>query len=266
MSTDAGATRRVCAWCDGPIPARARRDAVTCSQPCRQARHRVTRVASRGPRRDPSRVDSPLQTRRFAYADPPYPGKAYLYRGHPDYGGEVDHAVLLSRLATYDGWALSTSAAALPDVLALAVAQGLRVRVAAWFRGARPHATARFPLNGWEPVVYVPVASAGGHDRTDVLTHGVSPLLTLPGRVIGAKPPAFCRWIFDLVGATPTDELDDLFPGSGIVGKVWQAYTGQPSRTAAADPSRAAGGEPSRTTTAPDPLNLPGIDQPEPLW
>jgi hypothetical protein len=29
---------------------------------------------------------------RLAYADPPYLGKAWLYRDHPDYGGEVDHS------------------------------------------------------------------------------------------------------------------------------------------------------------------------------
>src|SRR5271166_1519885 len=33
------------AWCDGPIPARARRDAVCCSVRCRQARHRFLRTA-----------------------------------------------------------------------------------------------------------------------------------------------------------------------------------------------------------------------------
>src|SRR5262249_9327369 len=50
-------------------------------------------------------------------ADPPYPGKARLYRDHPHYRGEVDHAVLIGHLAAYDGEALSTSAAALPQVL-----------------------------------------------------------------------------------------------------------------------------------------------------
>lgn len=244
---------RSCAWCGGAIPARARRDAITCSQPCRQARHRVVRYAAAGrdaslpAGADPSRPAG--AARRLAYADPPYPGKAHYYRGHPDYAGEVDHAALLSRLATYDGWALSTSARALPAILALAVAQDLPVRVAAWIRGPRPHATARHALNAWEPVIYVPVASAGGdpsraaaatrragpHDvsrvdqplqarRLDVLTHGVSPMLTLPGRVIGAKPAAFCRWMFDLVGATPHDILDDLYPGSGMVGKTWALF------------------------------------------
>ena len=32
---------------------------------------------------------------------------------------------------------------------------------------------------------------------------------------MGAKPAAFCWWVFDLLGALPGDELVDLFPGSG---------------------------------------------------
>ena len=39
---------------------------------------------------------TPTRPLRLAYADPPYPGNAWLYRDHPDYGGEVDHAVTLS--------------------------------------------------------------------------------------------------------------------------------------------------------------------------
>jgi hypothetical protein len=192
----------------------------------RYAAARSPRDGSAAAPRDVSRVDELLQARRLAYADPPYPGKAHYYRGHPDYAGEVDHGELLSRLATYDGWALSTSARSLPAVLALAVAQDLEVRVAAWVRGPRPRATARHALSAWEPVIYLPVASSSTRSarRVDVLTHGVSPMHTLPTRVIGAKPAAFCRWVFDLVGATPTDTLDDLYPGSGIVGKTWELY------------------------------------------
>ena len=36
-----------CAWCEQPIPAKARRDAVCCSVRCRQARHRFLRSVGR---------------------------------------------------------------------------------------------------------------------------------------------------------------------------------------------------------------------------
>jgi hypothetical protein len=222
---------------------------VCCSVRCRQARHRFTRAAA-GPSRPtgaarrlrlapahPSRLEGAVGPLRLAYADPPYPGKAYLYRGHPDYAGEVDHAALIRRLSTYDAWALSTSAAALPAVLALCPPGA---RVAAWHRGERP-ARSRWPLNAWEPVIY-----HGGRPadpsrpdalqtrRVDSLVCGVSPLTTLPTRVTGTKPAAFCRWVFTLLGAEPGDTLDDLFPGSGAVARAWAVYTGAP------DPSRPA--------------------------
>jgi hypothetical protein len=93
-------------------PQRARCDAVYCSVRCRQTRHRFLRAVGHAGKLS----GRPL---RLACADPPYLGKARLYRDHPDYGGEVDHAALIERLAAYDGWALSTSAEALPAVLAL---------------------------------------------------------------------------------------------------------------------------------------------------
>jgi hypothetical protein len=209
---------QACGWCEGPVVA-SRVDACYCSTRCRQAAHRA------GIRRVELAVTAaPL---RLAYADPPYPGKSCLYRGQPGPVGEVDHEELLDRLAGYDGWALSTSAAALPEVLALAVAQGLQVRVAAWMRSVRPHATARL-LNGWEPVVF-----AGGRQipgsapqAADALV-GVAPRRrsTRPGAVVGAKPTDFCAWLFALLGALPGDTLDDLYPGSGIVAWAWQRYS-----------------------------------------
>jgi hypothetical protein len=213
-----GGTRRICAWCNGPIPERARRDAITCSKRCRQARHRFLRDAGYAE----AVTGHPL---RLAYADPPYPGNAWLYRGHPDYAGEVDHAALIGRLGGYDGWALSTSAQALPEVLALCPTG---VRVAAWHRGERP-GRSRWPLSAWEPVIYCGgrqlIRDAGGSRRADSITCGVSVATTLPGRVIGAKPAAVCRWIFGLLRAGPGDTLDDLFPGTGAVGRAWAAFT-----------------------------------------
>jgi hypothetical protein len=219
---DASALRR-CAWCRGPIPARARCDAVCCSQRCRQARHRFTRAVGRG-------VAAGVSL-RLAYADPPYPRNAARYYGeHPDYDGEVDHAALIRRLSTYDGWALSTSAAALPSVLALCPAG---VRVAAWVRGERPARSGR-PLNAWEPVIYHggrhlnPWRDAGATRHVDVLVYTARPRLTDPDRVIGAKPATFARWPFDLLGARPGDELHDLYPGSGGITRAWHAYTTDP--------------------------------------
>lgn len=213
---------RSCGWCFGPIAARARRDAIYCSKPCRQAAHRFGRgCVARAPATEPARI---------AYADPPYPGKAAYYRGHADYAGEVDHRELLARLEGFDGWALSTSSEALPGLLAEAVARGLRdVRVASWVRGARMQAAgaARSPLRSWEPVLYrrARPRDASREPVVDSLVYAAGARLTDPGRVIGAKPAAFVWWVFELVAALPGDELEDLFPGSGGFGRAWELYS-----------------------------------------
>src|ERR1700732_903833 len=218
---------KICGWCRGRIRETARPDAVFCKKPCRQAAHRA-----KIRRAELERAAAPMH---FAYADPPYPGQARrYYADHSDFAGEVDHSALLSRLQHYDGWALSTSAVALSGVLALCVAQDLRVRVAAWVRPPRPHATAPI-VSAWEPVVYAGGRQIGraGPSVADALV-GVAPRArpTLPTYVIGAKPPAFCRWLFfELLDATLGDELDDLFPGSGMVRRSWLWYQGR-------DPSR----------------------------
>lgn len=207
---------RRCAWCEGPLPAGFRSDALYCRQRCRQSMWRLGRgraIRAAGDRR-----------LRLAYADPPYPGKAKeCYGSHPDFAGEVDHAALFVVLEAFDGWALSTSADALPDVLALAPAGS---QVAAWFRGARPPASYA-PLNAWEPVIYRggrAYLSPVDERRLDALVHHSRPRTSDPRRVIGAKPGAFCFWMFDLLGALPGDELVDLFPGSGGVSLCWDLY------------------------------------------
>lgn len=197
------------------MPAGARSDAVYCKQGCRQAAWRFTRG-----RRIRETADQPC---RFAYADPPYPTKSKrYYAGHPDYAGEVDHRRLVEQLATggFDGWALSTSAAALPDVLALCPAG---VRVAAWVRGERP-TVAYEALSAWEPVIYFGarrILTPVSDRRTDALVYAARARLTDPDRVTGAKPAEFCWWLFDLLGMRPGDELVDLFPGSGGVSRAW---------------------------------------------
>ncbi len=162
---------------------------------------------------------------RLAYADPPYPGRAELYAGHPDYAGEVDHRELIDHLdATYDGWALSTSSRSLRDVIAMCP-PGVRVLV--WLNTNVGRS--------WEPVLVMParplpnIARPLDWIKTDVESFQWRPKPA--GYVIGRKPPAFCRWVFVHLGARARsgDSLDDLFPGSGAVGEAWAAWNDQPT-------------------------------------
>jgi hypothetical protein len=154
---------------------------------------------------------------RLAYADPPYPGLAHLYRGHQDYAGEVDHDALVARLLGFDGWALSTSEDALRDVLSL-TPRG--THVCPW---TKPHgaALARGPSSVHEYVLVWParLEMPGVRDAlyASVARGGDSDL-------IGRKPMAFCAWLFALLGASPLDSFDDLFPGSGAVGRHWEEF------------------------------------------
>lgn len=170
---------------------------------------------------------------RFAYADPPYPGQAArLYGDHPDYAGEVDHALLVQRLVEGypDGWALSTGAKWLPEVLALCPTD---VRVLAWVKTDAPPFTVRVQYS-WEPVILRAGRPYEGGPR-NVRDSLVAPSAGAmgagvhrePGHVIGRKPPRFCRWVFNCLGAEPGDTLDDLFPGSGTVGREWAAFAAQ---------------------------------------
>jgi hypothetical protein len=173
-------------------------------------------------------MSSPL---RFAYADPPYMGQASKhYRDHPDFAGEVDHAELLARLVDQfpDGWALSCSVPSLQYLLTLCPPD---VRVCAWvkpfvrFKKGVPRAYA------WEPVIV-----HGGRKLTadnPTVLDWVSAPITMRRGVVGAKPEAFCRWLFAFLGARPGDEMVDLFPGSGAVSEAWAAWSRQPELKAA---------------------------------
>jgi hypothetical protein len=157
----------LCAQCENPIPARARRDAVCCSVRCRQARHRFLRAVGY-----PGSV-APARRFRLAYADRPYRGNAFLYRDHPDYAGEIDYAELIRRLQLdYEGWALSTSAAALPAVLALCPP---RIQVAAWHKGERTTRSG-YPLDAWEPVICHGGRQLPGERRADSIVRVVTPV------------------------------------------------------------------------------------------
>jgi hypothetical protein len=165
---------------------------------------------------------------RFAYADPPYPGQSRaLYGNHPDYAGEVDHAALIERLEDEypDGWALSTSAQALPYVLGLCP---VPVRVAAWYKTNSPpiRTTGRW-IWTWEPVIVCGGRVQGAGRVRDALASAVP---TRSAKLIpGQKPDVFSRWVLELLGAEPGDAIDDLFPGSGAVTRVLDTWQRQGS-------------------------------------
>lgn len=180
---------------------------------------------------------------RFGYADPPYPKLARRYYGKP----EVDHRALVRRMADNypDGWALSTSAVALPLVLQLVRERvaDKNIRVAIWVKGSRKGISYR-ARNAYEPVIIVrgrPRQLDVAEALDDVLIWG-GRQHSHPGALVGMKPAPFCEWLFRMLGAQRGDELHDVFPGSGAVTRAWRMYTREPSRVdERRKPSRLAG-------------------------
>jgi hypothetical protein len=161
----------------------------------------------------------------FAYADPPYLGCGAKHYGdrHPDaaaYDRVEAHEALIGRLCgEFEAWALSLHSPSLRAILPLCPAD---VRVGAW---VKPFASFKANVNPgycWEPVIF----RGGRRLGRDVPTvrDYVSVPITLRKGCPGAKPPEFCWWIFDFLGAGPDDEFHDLFPGSGAVGLAWEEY------------------------------------------
>ena len=151
----------------------------------------------------------------LAYADPPYLGQAHRYPEKQ----EVDHKALLSQLQEYDGWALSCSSPSLKTLLAFAPPE---TRVAAWvkpFAIFKPNVN---PAYAWEPVLF----KSARPNRRDIPTvrDWVSCNITLKKGLVGAKPVDFCLWLFNLIGAEPGDEFNDMFPGTGIVTQTWNEF------------------------------------------
>lgn len=167
---------------------------------------------------------------RFGYADPPYPGQsAKHYAEHPDFGGEVDHAELISRMESeYDGWLLHTSSSTLQGVLALCP-PGLRV-----FAWVKPFAAFKrnvSPAYAWEPVIVKPLRKAEPNQRPDspVMRDWFSESITLKKGLTGAKPEKVCHWLFEACGLHADDQLLDLFPGTGAVSRAWDTWRAQGS-------------------------------------
>ena len=150
---------------------------------------------------------------RFAYADPPYLSCGARYYGHPEWDDQACHLMLVGKLTVDypDGWALSCRAV---DLRWLLPACPEDVHVASWtkpFAGSARRNVRIYRV--WEPVIFRTLRrnTTVGERVRDALVCNPTRQLGL----IGAKPPAFNRWILDLLGFVDDDTLDDLFPGTG---------------------------------------------------
>ncbi len=157
---------------------------------------------------------------RLAFADPPYLGCAHLYPEHPDaarWNDPAEHGMLMAQIdRDYDGWACSLSSPSLALLLPLAPSG---VRVAAWVKPFAAYKRNVRIAYTWEPVLFRPGRDSS-KDGASVGRDHLSEPIQLRAGLTGAKPPAFCRWILDLLGYIDGDTVDDLFPGTGVMGLV----------------------------------------------
>lgn len=161
---------------------------------------------------------------RAAYADPPYLGlAAKFYAAHHPEAADFDrvekHAELIDKLNTFDAWAMSLHSPALRVILPLCPDD---VRVMAW---VKPFSS--FKLNVTVAYAWEPVIVRGGRKRPKTeptVRDWIDANITLRKGLVGAKPPAFCRWLFDVLNLTPDDEFVDVFPGTGIVSREWEKF------------------------------------------
>jgi hypothetical protein len=181
---------------------------------------------------------------KLAIADPPYPpfigsggrkNRASRWYGtgqrsltdkpadfHPRAAEWDDPArhrqLLLELLAEYDGFAIATS----PDGISAYGVLPAACRVMAWIKpNAQPGA--HRIRSTWEAVIiYPPVGRRSNRNGIGSVTD----VLTCPIRAgfRGAKPPQWTAWILAALTHNPdTDTVDDLFTGSGQVGKAIKA-------------------------------------------
>lgn len=156
---------------------------------------------------------------KFAYADPPYLGQGQKLYGYPEWDRIERHQELIAHLELKypDGWAMSVSSPSLRSILPLCPENA---RVAAWvkpFAVFKPNVN---PAYAWEPVIFK--GGRKGDRSRPTVRDWFSHVITLKKGLTGAKPALVCDWILELLGALPGDQVDDLFPGTGVFGETWK--------------------------------------------
>jgi hypothetical protein len=152
---------------------------------------------------------------KFAYADPPYYGRAKEIYGklHPnagDWDDQATHLQLVERLCDEypDGWALSCNSKDLRWILPYCPEDS---RVGSWCKNwhqIRPTSTQW----AWEPLIWR--TTKKDPKRPMVRDWLVANMQTNKGTP-GSKPHEFNRWVLDLLLFDQNeDTVDDIFPGS----------------------------------------------------
>ncbi len=157
---------------------------------------------------------------RFAYADPPYLGQGKKLYQRPEWDALDTHRQLIEYLQSHypDGWVMSASSPSLRAILPLCPAD---IRVGSWnkpFAIFKPNVN---PAYAWEPALF-----RGGRKRDrkqPTVRDWVSCNITLKKGLTGAKPEPVCEWFINLLGAVRGDTFHDIFPGTGVFGRVWES-------------------------------------------
>jgi hypothetical protein len=161
---------------------------------------------------------------KIGYADPPYIGCAKLYRDQPEYSGEIDHAELVARLERdFDGWVLHAAATPASIAILAPLVASTGARWMSWVKGFAAFKRNVSVAYAWEPVIVKPVRKPVVTKRI-VMRDWVECPITLKRGLTGAKPEKVCHWAFEMVGADLTDELFDLYPGTGAVSRAWETW------------------------------------------
>jgi len=172
---------------------------------------------------------------KFAYADPPYLGCCKLYdHHHPDglcWDDAETHRHLIESLTTDypEGWAMSATSVSLATLLPM-IPEGHRV--AAW---VKPFAAFKRNVRiayTWEPVIFYGGRLSSKDGATPNRDHldeapALAESITMRKGFTGAKPERFCHWVLDLLGWKAGDQVDDLYVGTGVFGRVLAAREGR---------------------------------------
>jgi hypothetical protein len=183
----------------------------------------------------------------LAIADPPYLGRAAVWYGttmgksqlsvrdggtsktgvrpadrhplahewdNPDRHEELVHALI----DNYDGWALAMAHDNLRDILPM-VPASVPVRVGIWTK-TQPMPSGARVMNVYEPVIVRVPEGRRASNGCEIFPRDSVTIPRLNNGFAGSKPPAWTRWVLDLMGYDPeADEVDDLFGGSGAVAR-----------------------------------------------